>query len=68
MSSKTLALRLSKLERKVCPGKPMVIEIMHYADELPSDEDIRKCQAQLAPHIKIELKLYKEWLAEQQEM
>lgn len=46
----------------------MVIEIMHYADELPSDEEIKKCQAQLAPHIKIELKLYKDWLAEQQGM
>ena len=46
----------------------MVIEIMHYADELPSDEEIKKCQAQLAPHIKIEFKLYKDWLAEQQRM
>jgi hypothetical protein len=42
----------------------MVIEIMHYADELPSDIEIRKCQAQLPPHIKIEFKLYKDWLAE----
>jgi len=41
----------------------MVIEIMHYAEELPSDEEIRKCQARLPPHIRIELKLYKEWLA-----
>jgi|PlaIllAssembly_1097288.scaffolds.fasta_scaffold108395_2 hypothetical protein len=46
----------------------MVIEIMHYADELPSDEEIRKCQTQLPPHIKIEFKLYKDWLAEQQRM
>ena len=46
----------------------MVIEIMHYADELPSDEEIINCQRQLPPHIKIELKLYKEWLAEQQRM